>query len=367
MPLFNVWLEDCGLGGVQIGYVAAIPWLVMLFFQPLWGILADKFGKMLCLKISITGAITIFSLFPYSGKGILPLILMTLLLSLFYNPVLPLLDSLALDQVDSKNNISYSNIRFWGAPGYGLGAILTGWLVPMFGVKVSFYTGALFLILAFLALLRFIPSSNKNKGIDLEFSNVGQILSGKLLLFFLFVIFIVSIGQSAITFFLTLYMREIGASPEITGTAIGIQAFSELPFYFIAAWLLTRVRPDKVVLVAIIATSIRMFFYSINRNPENVLFIETMNGITWTLLWISSVEYINNLVPARWRTTGQSLLWAAYFGAGAVAGNIFSGRLYESMPMHRVYAINSLLVAGIAILSGVVIFFNNKKNNIHDT
>jgi len=125
-------------------------------------------------------------------------------------------------------------------------------------------------------------------------------------------------------------MREIGASPETTGFAIGMDGISELPFYFIAAWLLQRLVPGKVVLIAIFATALRLFFYSVNNNPNLVILIESMNGLTWTLLWVSAVEFVNNIVPAKWRTTGQSLLWAAYYGAGAVTGNIASGWLLST-------------------------------------
>ena len=125
-------------------------------------------------------------------------------------------------------------------------------------------------------------------------------------------------------------------------------------------------RAEKVLFIAIIATVIRLFLYSINHNPNLVIFIETMNGMTWTLLWIASVEYVNSRVPARWRTTGQSLLWAAYFGAGAVTVNIFSGRLYESMPMQKVYAINSLMIAAVAAVMGFIIVFTNPKRKTGD-
>ena len=366
MPVFNMWLEDCGLKGTQIGYVAAIPWITMLIVQPLWGIFADKYGKLRSFRISVITAILIFSLFPFIGSGIVPIALMTLTLALFNNPVLPLLDSMALDHIDERQNISYSNIRFWGAPGYGLGAVLTGWLIPVFGIKVAFFTAALFLVLALLSLQWFAPAKVKRKGIDLEFKNLAHILPDKILLVFLFVIIVVSIGQSAITFFLSLYMREIGASSRIIGTAIGVQGFSELPFYFIGAWLLYRMKPEIVVTIAIFATAIRLFLYSINSNPNLVIFIETMNGMTWTLLWIASVEYINKLIPAKWRTTGQSLLWAAYFGAGAIFGNVISGRLYETMPMQRVYAINSFMIIIIAVISVITILINHRKkvNNV---
>jgi len=363
MPVFNIWLEDCGLKGSYIGFIAAIPWLVMLLVQPLWGILADKYGKMLCLKIAVLTAALLFLFFPFIGKGIIPIVFMTFALALFNNPVLPLLDSLALDQIERMQNISYSNIRFWGAPGYGLGAVVTGWLIPAFGVKVAFYTSAGFLVLSLLAMLRLSPAKEKNKGIDLQFKNLANILSDKILLIFLFIILVVSIGQSAITFFLSVYMREIGASPKIIGTTIGVQALSELPFYFIAAWLLTRMKPGIVVIMAIFATAIRLFLYSINSNPNLVFLIEMMNGMTWTLLWISAVEFVNNIIPAKWRTTGQSLLWAAYFGGGAICGNILSGWLYESMPMQRVYAINSLGTAVIAVVAVLTILIYNRKKN----
>lgn len=345
-----------------MGFIAAIPWLVMLLVQPLWGILADKYGKMRCLKISILSAVLIFLLFPLLGKSIYPIVILTMALALFNNPVLPLLDSLTLDQIDRVQNISYSNIRFWGAPGYGLGAVVTGWLIPVFGVGVAFYTSACFLVLCLLSMMRLSTLQGKNRGIDLEFKNLADILSNPVTLFFLFIIFAVSIGQSAITSFLSVYMREIGASAEIIGTTIGVQALSELPFYFIAAWLLTRMKPGYIVIIAIVATTIRLFLYTLNSNPNLVFLIEMMNGMTWTLLWISSVEFINGIIPAKWRTTGQSLLWAVYFGAGAISGNILSGWLYESMSMQRVFGINSMLTAGITIIAAIVIVNNNRKN-----
>lgn len=340
--------------------MAAIPWMVMLFLQPLWGIIADRFGKLVCLKISLLAAAIFFISLPLFGSGIPSIALFTVLLSIFNAPVLPLLDSIALDHVDSGEGISYSNIRFWGAPGYGLGALLTGWLIPVFGVQVAFFTGAGFLILLMFSLLRFHVAA-RSKSIDIEFRDLNRVISNGLLISFLLIIVAVAIGQSAITSFLTLYMRQIGASPEITGTAISIQAFSELPFYFIAAWLLRRVQPNRVVLIAIFGTVIRLFFYSINGNPAHVLFIETMNGITWTLLWIASVEFVNEMVPARWRTTGQSLLWAAYFGAGSILGNVISGRLYQQMEMQKVYSILSGAILLVALAATLIFLVLNRK------
>jgi PPP family 3-phenylpropionic acid transporter len=361
MPMFNLWLESKGLSGIQIGVVAATPWLLMLFIQPFWGMLADKYGKLLCLRISLVCALLLFAIFPFASAGIVFIAGMTIFLSLFNAPILPLLDSIALDHVETRQINSYSTIRFWGAIGYGLGATITGWLIPYFGVNVVFFSSAGFLFLTYLSAIKILNPALQHKGLDVEFKYFGRIISNKILLIFLFIIVVVSIGQSAITFFLTLYMRQIGASPETTGMAIGMEGISELPFYFIAAWLLRRMAPGKVVLMAILATSLRLFLYSINNNPNLVIMIEAMNGMTWTLLWVSSVEFVNNIVPAKWRTTGQSMLWAAYYGAGAVTGNIVCGWMYQQMPMKQVYATNSLMI----LITGIVafyIFFFSKMN-----
>lgn len=364
MPMFNLWLSNSGLNGIQIGYIAAIPWLLMIFVLPLWGIIADKYGKLLCLKFSLLCAALLFLIFPFASHGLILIVAMTIILSIFNTPVLALLDSIVLDQVASGQIVSYSNIRFWGALGYGIGAIVTGWLIPYFGVKVAFFSSAGFLLLTYLSAQGIINKPLQHKGLDIEFKFLGKILSDKILLIFIFIVIVVSIGQSAITFFLTLYMREIGASPETTGTAIGMEGISELPFYFVAAWLLQRLVPGKVVLIAIFATCLRLFLYSINSNPNLVILIESMNGLTWTLLWVASVEFVNSMVPAKWRTTGQSLLWAAYYGAGAVTGNIASGWLYQHMPMKQVYAINSLMILLAGIMAIYISFFSKVKQTI---
>jgi len=361
MPIFNLWLETNGLSGIQIGVIASLPWLLMLVIQPLWGILADKYGKLLCLKISLIGALLLFILFPFAKSGVIVIALMTIALSLFNTPVLPFLDSIALDQVESKHIKSYSTIRFWGAVGFALGASVTGWFISIIGVQAAFFASGGFLLLCYFSALKIANVEKQLSAVDIEFKHLGKIISNKILLIFLFIIVIVSIGQSAITFFLALYMKQIGASSETTGMAIGMEGISELPFYFIAAWLLQRMAPGKVVFMAILATSVRLFLYSINDNPNLVIFIEAMNGMTWTLLWVSSVEFVNDLVPAKYRTTGQSMLWAAYFGAGAVSGNILSGWMYQFMPMKQVYSTNALMIFLTGILALYLFFFRNSK------
>lgn len=349
MPLFNLWLEDKGMNGAYIGYIASIPWIVMLIVQPLWGLLADRSGKLKCFKISIIFSAFIFIILPFVSFGKISIALMTLLFAIFQTPVLPLLDSLTLDHTTGNSSVSYSSLRFWGAPGFASGAFLTGFLIPYFSSGIVFTLSGIFLVITFFVAQSFEHSKKNFQEPDIQFSQIREALKSRNLIMFLFVIMLASVAQSASSFYLSVYMREIGASSTITGAAIGVQGLSELPFYFIAAWLLRKTSALNIVMISIFGTAIRLFLYYINHQPFLVIGIETLNGVTWTLLWIASVEFVNEQVPSSWRSTGQSLLWAMYFGAGAVIGNISIGNLYQIMPMKLVFGLSSLMILIVGV------------------
>jgi predicted MFS family arabinose efflux permease len=73
------------------------------------------------------------------------------------------------------------------------------------------------------------------------------------------------------------------------------------------------------------------------------------------------VETVNKLVKEEWRATGQSLLYASYFGVGAIAGNFWTGLLYDTrMPIGEIFLLNS----GIVALVGLSILYFLKSSKI---
>ncbi len=114
------------------------------------------------------------------------------------------------------------------------------------------------------------------------------------------------------------------------------------------------------LLITVFATALRMYLYSIVKNPHAALLIEVLHGISWSLFWVVCVEYVNMLVPADWRATGQSLLYAAYYGAGAIAGNFWTGYLYDAnMKIADIFFLNAGIVSVVGVL--IFIFMKNRK------
>jgi len=100
--------------------------------------------------------------------------------------------------------------------------------------------------------------------------------------------------------------------------------------------------------------ALRSFLYAIVPTAHWAIGIELLQGMSWALLWVCCIEYVNEVVPNQWRATGQSLLWSVFLGAGTIIGNVWTGYLYGHMSLRKVYLYNS---AGILVFSILVTFY----------
>jgi PPP family 3-phenylpropionic acid transporter len=160
-------------------------------------------------------------------------------------------------------------------------------------------------------------------------------------------------------------MKEIGASATVVGYGLSFQGLCELPLFFFSAIIIQRLGIKTTLLVTLAATTLRLFLYSWVNNPQWAIAIELLHGISWSLFWVVCVESVNSLVPAQWRATGQSILYAVYFGAGQIAGNFWTGWLYDQqISIGRIFMFNGLLVLVVAILCSVLINFKTQAKSV---
>jgi PPP family 3-phenylpropionic acid transporter len=148
-------------------------------------------------------------------------------------------------------------------------------------------------------------------------------------------------------------MKENGASASLVGYGISFQGLCELPMFYFSARIIQRFGIKPTLLITVFATAVRLMLYSVVDNPKAAILIELLHGISWSLFWVVCVECVNKLVIEEWRATGQSLLYAAYFGIGQIAGNFWTGYLYDSnMKISEIFLLN----AGIVLFVGVLIW-----------
>ncbi|MES2848619.1 MAG: MFS transporter [Bacteroidota bacterium] len=348
------------LSSTQSALILSITPIMMFAVQPLYGFLADKFGHKKTLLLS-----TLLASISYTGflfnVGFSELIIVTIIMSVFYNTIQPVLDSMALQIAKTNDKFSYGSLRFYGAAGFAFTSIITGRIIDSNNITVIFIVSAVTMSIAFIFCF-FLHDEWHEKTSGSAFSNVWGVLKNRSLLFLLFCVFLVSMGATTIWNFYSSYLKENGANDSFVGNGLAFQGLCELPLFYFSARIILRFGLKTTLLITVSATVIRMILYHLITTPLATLPVELLHGFSWSLFWVVCVEYVNKLVDENWLATGQSLLYAAYFGVGAIAGNYWASYFIDNgMKVADVFLIN----AGVVALAFVLIAISMKKISIN--
>lgn len=354
LPIFADYLKDHGLGGQEIGILLSITPLMMFLVQPFYGMLADRVGYKKCLIISALCASISYGFYLFDG-GFLYMLLVTIGMSLFYNSIQPLLDSLSLTLVQKNPSFSYGTLRLAGAAGWACTGIIAGYYIDQLSTNVIFIFSGVSMMLTFLVAL-FVKLSSpalENATRRPLKQDLSEIFSNTRLMFLLFCVSLVYAASAPIYYFYSIYMKENGASSSLTGFAISFQGLCEIPLFYFSAKIIKRFGLKTTLLICITATAMRLTLYSIIKTPWLVIPVELLHGVGWSLFLVTCIEQVNSLVKEEARATGQSVLYAALLGAGAILGNMWTGYLYETqMKVGDIYLLN----AGIVLAIGLFMF-----------
>src|SRR3972149_1884662 len=96
LAFLNVYYNNIGLSGVQIGLLGTISTAIAVISAPLWGVLSDRLGKPRRLFVTaftgtILGTLALSAAQPFAW-----ILIAACLFALFFNTLAPLIDSTAL-------------------------------------------------------------------------------------------------------------------------------------------------------------------------------------------------------------------------------------------------------------------------------
>jgi MFS transporter, PPP family, 3-phenylpropionic acid transporter len=355
LPLLADFCKSKGLTGTQISLILSITPVMMFIVQPFYGMLADKIGYKKTLTISSFFAALSFVGYIYTS-GYNWLIFITVFMSFFYNAIQPVLDSISLQLVKKDARFSYGSLRIAGAAGWAFTGIITGQLIDHINMTAMFYVSAISMFLVF--VFTFFLQENTEEKIKAEgtgFRHFKNVIKNRQLLFLLLCVFLISTAATTIWNFYSIYMKENGASASLVGYGLSFQGLCELPLFYFSAKIILRLGVKTTLVLTVLATTLRLFLYSVIKNPVAAIPIELLHGISWSLFWVACVEYVNKLVDEKWMATGQSLLYAAYFGAGAIAGNYWTGFLQEDshMKIAAIFLLNAGIAGAVSIMMAI--------------
>jgi MFS transporter, PPP family, 3-phenylpropionic acid transporter len=353
LPRYADYLNGKGFSGFHMGFILSLPPAMMFLVQPIYGYLADKFGFK---KTLLLGAVlaAVFFLGHLLQGGFYYIAFVTALMALFFNATQPIIDSLALQTSKDDPSVSYGSMRIAGAAAWSLMGLVNGYLIGSYALEVIFVVSSVMMFLTFLLALT-LPNQSKKESVEGSsiIADFRTMLDNRVLLIFLLIMVLISVTTTTIWNFYSLFIKEIGGFDTLVGYGLALQGLCELPFFFFSGLIIQRFGLKNTLIFTMSITGLRMLLYSTVKNSDVAILIELTHGISWALFWVVCVEMTNKLVKPEWQATGQSLLYAAYFGIGAILGNFWTSFLIENMTLGNVFLLN----AGIVFLTGVAALF----------
>ncbi|UNL84540.1 MFS transporter [Priestia koreensis] len=350
-PLLTVYLTDIiHLKGTQIGMITSMSPVVMIFAQPLWGVLADYTQKsrvVLTVTLIFTAAMGIAFSFMNAYTMIL---FVAALLAFFQSSLVPLSDSISLNYVQrTKGN--YGSIRLWGAVGFAVAVLIVGRLSEEFGLHIIFYVFACSLLIAS-AFAWQLPKESQTMRVNVR-SGVAKLFRIPKFVLFLMTTFLVFGPIFANNFYFGLYITTIGGTLTGVGIAFLLAAGSEAPFMKISSLVIRKFGIMQILCVAGATSFVRWGFYFIEPPLALVYATTILQGISIGLFIPSALEYVRSIAPNEVKVTAVSLYSAVGNGLGSWFCAFFGGIIierYSITVMYGCFSIMTLIGLGLILV-----------------
>ncbi|WP_052088149.1 MFS transporter [Paenibacillus wynnii] len=327
IPFLPVYLGEQGLNPAQIGFIIGTGGFVTLIAQPLWGMISDKTKTIRKVLLVLLLGSAVFGYLLYDSTSYVQLILFAMLLYFFLMPIDPLTESLNF-RVAEASGISYGSIRTYGALGYGVTALLTGYVMTYYGAH------SLALLFTGISVISFIVSwimpDAPVTGNPVTLSSLKIFLSNKETLLFLVLVFISSVPARMNDTFLGVYIRELGGSSELVGQAWFLAAGSEIIVFALSFWWLRKGKELIIISFSGAFYFIRFFLSAWITDPHLLVYLQILQLLTFPVFYSAAIQYLYRIVPEEWRATGQTVLALLFFGVSGILASYAGGALYEA-------------------------------------
>ncbi|WP_201004963.1 MFS transporter [Paenibacillus glycanilyticus] len=344
-----LYFMDQGFSAHQIGIIYSTGPFISIFANLLLGMASDRFRTIKkLLTVLLFGQLVMISLlFPVHHFALICLVMTAFYF--FQTPMNPLSDSLIL-LASQHIKTPYALIRIFGSLGFAVSAYLFGLILKGIGTEWTLPLG-LGTITVTILLSFFLKDYHGNTR-KIDFSGFFKLLRKPEILFFFFIILLVSISHRMNESFLAVALREMGASDSQVGLAWLFSAISEIPVLFLMGKYGHKFKELPLLVFACLMYMLRFWLASILEDPRLVLSTQLMHSVSFGIYFSTALRYLSQLIPDEYRSSGQAVYAVVWSGlAGLISGTV-GGYFFEHFGRSSFYQMGAVL----ALISAVLFF-----------
>lgn len=319
--------DQFGLSASEVGTIVAIMPILSILVQPLWGMLADRTGRVrvwLMVAMAIAAVTSLGFLIPLSYWWVIGLMVVW---SVFQSAHIPLADMMTLDYTIRKK-IDYGAIRLYGSVGFAIAVFVMGRISDTsFGLSSTFILSAICLLVGTFIVFR-INEPKKEQAVTLAPFDWSAVWSPRFLVFLLGGMLVFG-PIYANNYYFGLYVTEIGGSTTLVGMLFLVAVLCEIPFMRMATQLVTRIGSIPILVLAAAVSAIRNGWLALEPPLVVVWLLAFVQGLVVGLLIPVALQYVRRLVDVRVSSTAIGVYMALTSGLATAGFNLLSGQLIK--------------------------------------
>lgn len=333
LPFWALWLAQVGLSPAEIGFLMGFPSFLKVLSSPFIAQLCDKWGTarrpmLVLLALSILFFMGYFIIVSFSR-----FVLVTLLFSVFFMSLAPLLESYAVRACD-KYNLKYGRIRATGSVVFVITSVLFGKYLDHFGYGNFLYFCVASLVITFFAVF-LLPREQRRpatpdteaKGSDI--SPLKFLLTSRRFIVFLVVLSLIQMSHGFIYVLGSYHWAAQGIDNETIGILWSIGVAAEILVFIFAGGIVTRVRPMYLLAVIACFGAVRWTVLAMTTSLPLLILAQTLHGLTYGASHLVAMYYLSSRVPDKYFMTAQSLYSSVPMGLSLGLVMLLSGPLYN--------------------------------------
>ena len=343
LPYWPVWLESQGLGPVEIGLLFSAGRLARVVSSPLIAQFVDKRGDRRKPLLFLSG-MTAAGFLLYAGcTAFWQYFLVTILVGVVWGTVMPLGDSLAIDNT-RKRPIQYGRVRLWGSISFILATIAGGQALELMPESGIFWV-LLASFVAVFAVCTLLPDT-RVEAAPLRLSAIWRLFTHPTFALLMLASALLQSSHLVVYIFGTLHWRNAGISDSMIGFLWAVGVIAEVALFAVGARVTARLRPGWLFVVAAIAGIIRWPLLAYATTLPVLVFAQTLHGITFGAAHLAAMAFIAEAIPSRLSATAQSLHGAVALSIASAMIAPFLGGLFADYGGGAFHAMTVLSIAG---------------------
>lgn len=348
-----VWLEDRGVGAVEIGFIYMCRQFVSVAATLGAGWLAahspDPRRAMLALLAVALAALVAYE-FSY---GFVALLLVTLWWGAAWHPLMSLGESVAVNATRARG-IDYGRVRLWGSVSFVAMATATGWIVERAGPSWVLYLLAFGAGLA-LPAAALLPAAAPRVSAPEASSGTAHgtappraraLLAAPAFLLFLLAAGACQASHAVLYSCATLAWRAAGIGETAIGALWGLGVVAEIVLFWFAAPLTRRLGAVGLLGLGAAGGVVRWTALAFTADLPALVAMQTLHALTFGACHLGAMAFLAAAIPARAMPLAQGLYYALSGGLLMAGAFQASGLLFDAFGQFAFLGMTALSLAG---------------------